>query len=388
MTLIEMLIALLVFTIVLGGALGFLRRQGKALDKNATDMGMLQNLTFAGGLLQEEIRLAGADLPYKQPPVVYAGTTSFVFNADYASNTDSIYAVYYNPGLPSGQVNGLTASQKFALSGTSPSFSYPDSTYYAQGSTTVVTPGETITWFFQKDSTTSDTSDYLLLRQVNSQTPETVIRNVIPTAGRNFFRYYYRRIPVGGTSTASLDTVPTAWMPVRHTVAIHGSAADTGVAARVDSLAEVEVAFTVTNGLSGTDQRTRAISFIVPMPNVATKKVTSCGDVPILGTALTATWVIDSSVSPRDTTMLLTWNRAVDDAGGEQDVRAYIIWRRVVGDTVWGEAIATVAAGPVSPSYQDQTALPGAPGYQYGLAAQDCTPSLSTMATVTAALTP
>ena len=62
-------------------------------------------------------------------------------------------------------------------------------------------------------------------------------------------------------------------MPVRHTQAIHGSTTDTGVAARIDSLAVVEVAFTVTNGLTGTDLRTRAISFMVPMPNVGTKKV-------------------------------------------------------------------------------------------------------------------
>jgi hypothetical protein len=148
-----------------------------------------------------------------------------------------------------------------------------------------------------------------------------------------------------------------------------------------------EVNFTVTNGLTGTDLRSRSISFMVPLPNLAIKKVTSCGDAPILGSSLNANWVIPPGGA--DTTMVLTWNRAVDDVGGESDVRAYIIWRRPIGATTWPDPIATVAAGPTSPSYADESVVPGVlPGFQYGLAAQDCTPSLSSMVTVTAPLIP
>ncbi len=387
-TLVEMLIALTVFSVILGATLSFLSRQSKALDRHSTDMGMLQNLSFAGGLLEQEIRVAGANVPFKQPAVVYAGASTFIFNADYASNVDSLFAVYYNPGLPAGQVNALTAAQRFALPGTSPAYLYPDSNYYAQGSTSINSPAETISWFFQLDASTPAPNDYLLLRQVNDQAPEVVIRNVEQTPGRNFFRYYYKRIPPTGTSTASVDTVPTSWMPIRHTQAIHGAPGDTGAAARADSLAIVEVAFTVTNGLTGADYRSRAISFMVPVPNIGTKKATSCGDVPILGTALAATWVVDNSASPPDTTMLLTWNQAVDETTGERDVRSYVIWRRPVGMLTWPDPIATVPAGSPTPSYADETAVPGLPGYQYGLAAQDCTPSLSSMAVVTAPLTP
>ncbi|MFN8652765.1 MAG: prepilin-type N-terminal cleavage/methylation domain-containing protein [Gemmatimonadales bacterium] len=387
LTLIEMLIAITVFSVVMASTLGFLSKQGKSLDKNSTDMGMLQNLSFAGSLLEQEIRLAGANVPFKQPGVIYAGTSTIIFNADYASNVDSLYAVYYNPGLPSGQVNALVPSQRFALPGTSPAYLYPDSLYYASGTGAIVSPAETISWFFRPDSTTTTVSDdYLLLRQVNNATPEVVIRNVIQTPGRNFLRYSYRRIPTSGTVASSLDTVPTSWMPVVHTEAIHGSTNDINVAARADSLALVEVAFTVTNGLTGTDRTSRAISFSVPLPNLAVKKVTSCGDAPILGVSLSANWVVTST--PADTTMVLTWPRAVDDVGGESDVRAYIIWRRPVGASTWPDPIATVAAGAVSPSFADETVHPGSTQYQYGLAAQDCTPSLSGMTTVTAPLTP
>ena len=52
---------------------------------------------------------------------------------------------------------------------------------------------------------------------------------------------------------------------------------------------------------------------------------------------------------------------------------------------LWDDAIASVAGGAVSPSYADQTAIPGTcQATSTALAAQDCTPSLSTMATVTA----
>lgn len=389
MTLIEMLIAITVFSIVLGSALGFISKQSRGLDQNSVDMGMLQNLSFAGTLVEQEIRTTGSNVPFKQPTVLYAGTTTFIFNADYASNTDSLYTVYYNPGLPAGQVSALLASQRFALPGTSPVFMYPDSSYFAEGQPGINSSAETIAWFFQLDASTAAANDYLLLRQVNDQTPEVVIRNVIQTPGRNFFRYHYKRIPAAGTSQATLDTVPTAWMPVRHAWAIHGVAADSAASARSDSLAMVELAFSVTNGLTGTALRTRAITFMVPMPNVGTKKVTSCGDIPILGTTVNAAWVIDNLVTPPDTTMVLTWNRAVDEIGGESDVRTYVIWRRTIGSLLWAEPYASVPAGAVAPSFADETAVPIIPpGYEYGLAAQDCTPSLSTMTTVIAPLVP
>jgi hypothetical protein len=127
---------------------------------------------------------------------------------------------------------------------------------------------------------------------------------------------------------------------------------------------------------------------MVPMPNVGTKKVTSCGDIPILGTTVNASWVVDNMAPPPDTTMVLTWNPAVDESGGETDVRTYVIWRRNIGSVVWGDPLASVPAGAVAPSFADESAVVGVPGYEYGLAAQDCTPSLSTMTTVTAPLAP
>ena len=76
--------------------------------------------------------------------------------------------------------------------------------------------------------------------------------------------------------------------------------------------------------------------------------------------------------------MVLGWNRAVDETGGESDVQAYVIWRRPAAAATWDEPLASVPAGSVSPSFADQSARPGN-AYTYAVAAQDCTPSLSTM---------
>jgi prepilin-type N-terminal cleavage/methylation domain-containing protein len=381
MSLIEMMIALVIFSIIMAGSLSFLTKQSQGFDRSSSEMGMLQNLRFSISILRQEIRMAGANMPPAQPAVVYAGTTSFAFNADYTSNTDSLFTVYYDPGVPTGQSDAIPATRRMTIPGSSPAFQYPDSTYVdVNGNNSAA---ETIIWFFTVDTTTGD---YTLDRQVNDGAPEIVVRNIVPTPGANFFKYYYRHAPTSGA--ASLDSVPTAWVPLSHSVPLHGDIADTGAAARIDSLRAVEVTFTVTNGMTGTDLRTRSISFTISMPNVGLVTPVICGHAPILGTTLSAVWSIDSSDTPYDTTMQLTWSPATDEVGGEHDVVRYVLWRRLVGASVWGEPRASVSAGNPSPAWTDEAAVPGPPGYQYALAAQDCTPSLSSLATVNAPLSP
>jgi len=383
MTLIEMLVAMVVFSVVMAASLSFLIAQNRGFDRNQSDMGMLQNLRFARDLLEQEIRLAGANVPYQQPIIIYAGTNALAINADYASNTDSLFAVYYDPSLPSGQVMALSFANRMTVP--TSAMQYPDTDYKDVSGNP--SPAETITWFFSADTSTADATDYALYRQVNNRPPEVMTRNVFPTAATNFFKYYKQTTLVSGQ--AKLDSVPTAWMPVKNVVIINGSAGDTGVAARSDSLRVVEINYTVSNGEQGAKKRTRAITFSVPMPNTATKKVSTCGAPPIVPTGLSLAWVIDSAGGvPVDTVMSIAWNQSTDEAAGEKDVLKYVIWRRLVGATTWGDPLGSVPGGFATPSYTDQSATPGAPGYQYAVAAQDCTPSLSTQLAGSAPLTP
>ena len=67
MTLLEMLIAMVVFSIVLGGALSVFRSQSRGFAKGSDRMTVLQNVRFATGMLETDLRTAGSGVPDIQP---------------------------------------------------------------------------------------------------------------------------------------------------------------------------------------------------------------------------------------------------------------------------------------------------------------------------------
>ncbi len=140
------------------------------------------------------------------------------------------------------------------------------------------------------------------------------------------------------------------------------------------------MSFTVTHGLSGTAERRRALSRYIRLPNVGLANKQTCGDAPLLGTALTATW--------NGTGVDLRWNAATDEVSGERDVTRYVIFRRLATDLVWGDPYLSIPpASLANYLYTDGGgAVTSGAQYVYGLAAQDCTPTNSTLtpsATVT-----
>jgi hypothetical protein len=82
----------------------------------------------------------------------------------------------------------------------------------------------------------------------------------------------------------------------------------------------------------------------------------------------------------------VTFAAATDEASGEKDVARYIIWRRVTGSADWGDPYESIPAGLTSYTYNDMV-VDSNTSYQYGLAAQDCTPKLSSLR-VSSAITP
>jgi hypothetical protein len=170
---------------------------------------------------------------------------------------------------------------------------------------------------------------------------------------------------------------------MRHTVPIHLAPSDTGLAAKIDSIRGARLSFTATNGLTGTSERRRAITRLVWMPNAGLSTKKTCGDEPILGTvALLAAPVMVAGLPGTR----LTWNPAQDESIGEKDVERYVIWRRLNGTTDWGDPYESVPAGLPAYTYED-VAVDSAVAYEYGLAAQDCTPRLSALQK-SAAVTP
>jgi prepilin-type N-terminal cleavage/methylation domain-containing protein len=311
MTLLEMLVALVVFGVVVGGAFSFLRYQSRGYRFGAEQMDALQNLRFAANALELDLRTAGSNVPDEQPYIIYAGSDVVAFNADYATNVENdVWAVYYDRDSPTGSVMALTKARRITIPTTS--FGYPDTSYRALGGLTN-SPAETIVFYFESNATTSRTDDYILYKQVNADPAEVVSRNLLQTPGEPFFEYSWIRNPP--SSPVFIEEVPAGVLPLTHSEAIHGSTADTAAAARIDSLRGVRVN--------------------------------------------------------------LSWPQAVDEAGGESDVTRYVIWRRQAAQPDWGDPYLSIPSGQPTYTYQDLNVTSGEQ-YYYGIAVQDCTPTLST----------
>ena len=358
MTLIEMMVALVIFTLVLASALGALRSQTRGFDRGSDEMSVLQNMRFAADLMEQEIRAAGNNLAPNQPPVVYAGVNAVALNADLISNTPGdLFAVYVDPDASAAEATGFLLANQQNIPQSSPAFSYPVADYFGN-------VAETIIFYFEPDSSTADGADFRLMRQANDQPAEVVIRNVLPHPDRPFFQYFHE---TGGR----IDSVPSDWYPMSHAAAAYTG--DQSV--QINQLRAVEVNYTVTNGRTGAEQRTQQMTFVVSMPNTGIAPPPNCGDAPILGIVLTATsagWLGAERID-------LTWPPAFDDinVAGARDVERYVIWRRQ-GAAVppWGNPYRSIPAGRSSYTFSDENVTVGQ-SYFYLMTAQDCTPLMS-----------
>lgn len=370
MTLIEMLVALVVFSFVLAGALAFLRAQGRTFSLGTQRVAMLQNSRFALDELEKDLRTAGAGAPDIQPPLIYLGPSVIAFNANYLTNTPGdVFAVYYNPDAPNGSTDAVRKSGAFTIPTTA--VTYPDTDYLDGG--VINSAAETITFFFVPDSTTSRADDYVLYRQINNLPREVVSRNILQTAGVPFFQYL-RLAVVGGAPV--IQQVPNASLPLRHSVPIHLAVSDTSPASIIDSVRTVLVSFTVTNGLSGTTERKRSLSRFIRLPNVGLASKQTCGDPPLPPTAVSAVWNPAAGGGPG---VDITWGASTDELAGEKDVERYVIFRKLITDPTWGDPYLSLPPKGSSPYLQTDHDVTSGAKYMYALAAQDCTPSNSSV---------
>lgn len=359
-TIVELLIALTVFGVIIGASLAFMNAQNKALNTGLDKMTGLQTARFAIEILETDLSTAGTNVPAGQPALALAGSDVISFSADYVTNiAKNPFAVYYDPDAPTGQVQMTTTKTTLPNS----SFQYPDTAYMAGP---VVSPAELITFFFRPDSSTARSDDYVLFRRVNTGTPELVANNLLAPTSNPFFRYFT-------TAGQTIDSVSAGQMPLKHTVRMHGSASDTGLVSKADSVRAVRITLKATNGLSGANEQIAELTRVVMMPNIQVQMVEACGSDPILGSALSAK---DTLTATGDRAIRLAWAPGTDENGGEKDVMRYVVWRRPGGAGTWDEPLLSVPAGQPNYFYLDQSVVVGQQ-YQYGLAAQDCTPSLS-----------
>lgn len=378
-SLVELMISLLVLSLVATSALGLFRTQGEGFRRGADQFTVVQNARFAVNALEKDLPTAGSHVVDGQPHLVYADSTTVAFNADFASNdVNDVWAVYREPGAPAEAVTSLPGSRQIQIPGTS--FDYPDTTYTEKGTNS---PAETLVFFFTPDSTTGRPDDFALFRQTNDREPELVARNLLRPDEGPFLEYV--RIFDPPASPAWTDTVPRTEYPLRHTAPVHLSPGDTGAGAVIDSVRAVRVRVVATNGAGGTGERTQGVSRLVRLPNAGVTSRRTCGDEPLLGVGLGATGQLTAGGDP---SVELSWSQATDEAGGEEDVTRYVLYRRVAGaSSGWGDPLLSIPSGNASYTYTD-TQVTGGETYDYALQAQDCTPSLSSRAVATGVTVP
>jgi hypothetical protein len=363
----ELLVAITVFGVVSAMALTFLKVQNQGLQRGLNYMATVQALRSAVGVLEQDIQTAGTHLVPGQPEVVYADGDVIAFNADYASRmADDPFAVFYDPDLEDQVGMSMRAGNGTVIPNSE--FVYPDTTYLNHANL----PGsaETLIFFFRPDDETVRKDDFVLYRQVNAESPQAVARNLLRAEGQPFFRYLRK---VG----SEVEGVSDHLLPLAHRVPMHGSPADTGRASLVDSIRAVSITLQATNGAEGEGERISKVTRIVRMPNLGLGQLEGCGSPPILGTGLTAAQGVAET---GESVITLAWNRATDEGGGEMDVVRYVIWKRQPGTPDWGDPFVSIPAGNSTYSYQDGDLEIGET-YQYALAAQDCTPTLSPITT-------
>jgi prepilin-type N-terminal cleavage/methylation domain-containing protein len=363
MTMIELIVAVTILGVIATVAINVVRQQALAFSLGAGRADVLQNYRFAVTTLETNLRTAGIGVVARQPAIVYADSATFAINADYTTrDTANVFAVYMNPTASDGEVLSLPRASRRALPQTT--FSYPDSTYRDGG---VVSPAETIVFYFSPDTSTSRADDYVLYRKVNVLAPEVVARSLYRIPGVPFFSY----MEVGVDTMATRSSwIPASALPLRHALPLHGAAADTGAAGRVDRIRAVRVSFSSGDGSIATREQRRDVRRLIWMPNLGRTVVRTCGSSPVFASSVSAA---QTGGVPE---VVVSWSRSLDDGGGENDVVRYAIFRRQAPATDWGEPYFSIPAGRSSYSYTDEVVADSAT-YTYAVAAQDCTPSMS-----------
>jgi prepilin-type N-terminal cleavage/methylation domain-containing protein len=379
-TLPEVLLALALFGALVAVTLGVLNQQVRTFYSGASQADASQNLRFSMSVLDKHVSNLGAGVPQQQPQLIYGDSMVVAFNTDWMSNVaGDLFAVNVDTTMPLLMVTALTKARRITLPGTS--WQYPDTTYLAGG---LNSPAETVIFWFALDGTTTVTNDYVLWRQVNDQTAEVVARNLLrPSSGR-FMRYLRH---VGPFGSAVMDSVPTAWLPLRHLRPIHGAANDTAQYARIDNVRAVEFAFRTTDAAPNPATRTYELRRIITLPNAGKTVRKTCGDEPILQSGVNFV-AKDTSDAFNTHFVLMRWNASVDEAAGEKDVNRYVIWRDTAALNLGalGDPYMHIPAG--APTYETQDGAVASNTYYYALAAQDCTPGLSNVRTTPGVIVP
>jgi type II secretory pathway pseudopilin PulG len=371
-TTLELLIAMSVTLVLVAVAAPIYTAQSKAVNTTAGRTDATRSATFATDAIEQDLRNTGVGVFDGQPLMVRGATDAISFNANMVTaRVNDIVAVFYDPDADSTALGALGLATTVTLPNSATT--YPAATY--------VSNAETISYYTKSDTGASPIAGgqrVILYRKVNRQPEEVVARNLVKTSGLPLFQYAKRNL------AGVLTQVPNGSLPMFHSVARHGAAADTGSAGLIDSIAMVRVSLIAfykdPRGATVVDTVQRDIR----IANSGLLQRSTCGEVPLVpGVPALAIQLIGGL-----NTVRLTWSGSGDELAGERDVEMYAVYRRVWGTLDWGEPIANVpGSGTATVTFTDDTVNP-LTRYDYALSALDCTPAPSALSPTANILVP
>ena len=376
-SLLEVLVAMVILTVIASSAVGFFRSQNQSMIKGAERLDIVQNGRFGVSQVERVVRTMGSGVTGLQPMLVYGGDSVVAINTDYVENdsTDFRWATNLNPYLPDAATLAWDFADRTVVPTTT--YMYPPLTFrQANGATS---PAETIIFYVEPDASTSRTDDLVLMMRINNQAPDLVTRNLLPYPGRPFFEYSLARRLGSGADTMFFAS-GTLKPLIRRIPDATFSGTDSANAIRPDSVRAIRINFKVTNGLIGTDERTSTLSTMIAIPNNGLLDASICGRSPFPAGALVAT----PDPTPGSGWIDLAWTPSPDQDGGEADVWQYVVYRRVQGITVWDDPILNMRRDTLPVYNAGFGGHISGSTYEFAVAAQDCTPRQSTLIVATA----
>ncbi len=367
-SLAELLLAMTITVLVFGTAVPFFTYQLRSLsaDLGRTDAQMTAR--YAQNSIDRELRNIGIavtpmvtilGIPRPQPKIVQADRFAVTFNTDLVANdTSDIQAVYVDPNVDTLLTVAMEASAKVTLPRVSKQ--YPDFTYrHPDGSRSFA---ETVMYWASVDSTSGKSDEYVLFRRVNLGPITVVARGVQIPAGQSLFSY--SRVD----SAARVVPVANGDLPIYWDA----------VGSRADSIRTVTInligIFHGRNMHNDTLSMKRLVNSQTALANIGLAQAKSCGDIPLNPGVPT---LVMKTVAGVNDHVTVTWTASNDEASGEVDVERYAIFRRKVG-TTFVDPISVVGKGGATYTWDDFDLQPGSQ-YEYGVAAQDCSPANSTI---------
>lgn len=354
-TLIEMMMAILLTMLVFAITIPFFRVQTQAVDTGAGRLDALQNARYAQNAIDRELRLAGGVTG--QPVIVQADKFAVTFNVDLVSRLlNDPNSTYYNPSADSLGTESWepTRAKKLPTS----TKIYPTQFYNdANGNQS---PAETISYFLYVDASSGRTDLYTLFRRVNDRDSTIVTRNLWISSDTNYF-FKYQRADLSG----AIQQIPQASLPIYWDDASH----------LADSIRIVQMRITgLYRDVRKAQDVTRTIYHNSRLLNAGMLKLLTCGAAPLGANNVVATQVYAAATL---TNIHITWDKSLEETGGEADVAAYVIQRRPAGGTDWEVLGNLLARNYPSYSFDDFSFKSGQ--WVYGVVAQDCSPANSTV---------